>query len=63
MSRMYPWGFPKKDLNKIRNHEYRKETGDCHLYGLPAGACALKRKLHWSLYRWDVVHIKRRRKA
>lgn len=53
----------KKDLNQMANHKYRQETGDCHLYGLPAGACAKKRSLHWRIYRWDEVNIKKQRKA
>ena len=27
--------------------KYRQKTGDCHRYGLPYGACAIKRKLQY----------------
>ena len=32
---------------KYANRKERQATNDCHRYGLPCGACAIKRKLHY----------------
>lgn len=32
---------------KYANRKERQTTSDCHRYGLPCGACAIKRKLHY----------------
>ncbi len=36
-----------KRLTKKAAHAERKATHDCHSWGLPAGACPLKRKLRY----------------
>lgn len=37
---------------KYANRKERQVTNDCHRYGLPCGACAIKRKLHYK-NRWN----------
>ncbi len=36
-----------KKLNKLYAHRERQRTGDTHSWGVPAGACPKKRKLHY----------------
>ena len=37
---------------KYANRKERQATNNCHRYGLPCGACAIKRKLHYK-NRWN----------
>lgn len=36
-----------KRLTKLEAHKERQRTGETHSWGLPAGACPLKRKLRY----------------
>ena len=36
-----------KRLTKLEAHKERRRTGETHSWGLPAGACPLKRKLRY----------------
>lgn len=32
---------------KYESHKERQRTGDAHRWGLPVGACSVKRRLHY----------------
>lgn len=39
--------FKIKRTTKLAAHRERQRTGDTHSWGLPAGACPIKRKLRY----------------